>query len=144
MQKQQSRPDTAAMAKYAKIALPFYVDPEIYLYLLNHGNYAPEFYTDLLNVGTESQLQRKLNELKDDQHGYMVIPEKYLTLERLYSQTDQQERKFISMLFFFPFHYHKVNDSRKLEEPIYRYIIDNYEPIEVVKKGYVLVKRHYL
>jgi hypothetical protein len=144
MQKQQSRPDTAAMARYSKIALPFNVDPEIYLYLLHHGNYAPEFYSDLLNVGTESQLQRKLNDLKDDQHEYMVIPEKYLTLNRLYSKTYKEERKFISTLFFFPFLYHKVNDSRVFEEPIYRYIINNYDSIEVVKKGYVLVRRRYL
>jgi hypothetical protein len=144
MQKQQSRPDTAVMARYSKIALPFYVDPEIYLYLLHHGNYAPEFYTDLLNVGTESQLQHKLNDLMNDQHEYMIIPEKYLSLNRLYSRTNKEERKFITTLFFFPFMYNKVNDSRKLQEPIYRYIINNYDTVGVIKKGYVLVKRHYL
>ncbi len=144
IQKQQSKSDTAAMARYPMIALPFYVDPEIYLYLLHHGNYAPEFYTDLLNVGTESQMQHKLNDLMNAQHQYMVIPEKYLRLDRLYSKTNKEERKFISTLFFFPFLYHKVNDSRVLEEPVYRFIINNYDSIEVVKKGYVLVKRHYL
>jgi len=144
MSKQQSRADTAAMARYSKIALPFYVDPEIYLFLLHHGNYAPEFYSDLLNVGTESQLEHKLNNLMDDQHEYMIIPEKYLTLSRLYSKTNKEERKFISTLFFFPFRYNKVNDSRILQEPIYRYIINHYDTISVVKKGYILVKRHYL
>jgi len=144
MSKQQSRADTAAMARYSKIALPFYVDAEIYLFLLHHGNYAPEFYSDLLNVGTESQLEHKLNNLMDDQHEYMIIPEKYLTLSRLYSKTNKEERKFISTLFFFPFRYNKVNDSRILQEPIYRYIINHYDTISVVKKGYILVKRHYL
>ena len=144
MLKQQSRADTTFMATYPKIALPFDVDPEIYLYVLHHGNYAPEFYTDLLNVGTEAQLRHKLNELMDDQHEFMVIPEKYLTLGRLYSKTNKEERKFISTLFFFPFRYNKINDSRILQEPIYRYIINNYDSIGVVKKGYVLVKRHYL
>jgi hypothetical protein len=144
LQKEQSRADTNLLRQYKKIALPFYVDKEIYLYLFQQGIYSPEFYTDLLNVGTEKQVLDKLKALQDENHRYMVIPEKYFDLNRLYIKSEKEEKKFISSLFFFPFFYKKINDSRTMVEPIYKYIIDNYTPVKTVKQGYILVQRNYL
>ncbi|HMH32158.1 MAG TPA: hypothetical protein VK543_03960 [Puia sp.] len=141
MQKEQMRADTGLLERYDRIALPFYVDKDIYLYLFNKGSYSPEFYTDLLNVGTEKQVYEKLKILQDQNHRYMIVPERYFDLNRLYSKSEKEEKQFISLLFAFPYSYHKVNESRDMLEPIYRYIIENYDQIAIVKKGYILVKR---
>ncbi len=141
MQKEQSVTDTLALDQYPRVALPFYVDKDIYLYLLKKGTYAPGFYTDLLNVGTEQQINEKLSILKNEDHIYMVIPEKYFDQARIYSISEKEEKEYISWLFLYPFTYQKITDSRNMLEPIYKYIIDNYDQVKVVKKGYILVKR---
>ena len=141
MQKEQMRADTGLLEKYDQIALPFYVDKDIYLYLFNKGSYSPEFYTDLLNVGTEKQVYEKLKVLQDQHHRYMVVPERYFDLNRLYSKSEKEEKRFISLLFAFPYVYKKVDESRDMLEPIYRYIIANYDQIAIVKQGYILVRR---
>jgi hypothetical protein len=71
----------------------------------------------------------------------MVVPERYFDLNRLYSKSEKEEKQFISLLFAFPYSYQKVNESRDMLEPIYRYIIENYDQIAIVKQGYILVKR---
>jgi hypothetical protein len=117
------------------------VDKDIYLYLLHAGKYVPEFYTDLLNVGTQSQIEDKLRTMRNPDHRVMILQEKYFALQRLYSQSDPDERKYISLLFLCPFPYSKWSDSRTLIDPIYRFILSSYRAVGRVKGGYVLAVR---
>ena len=141
LEKEKSQLDTNLLGQYKKVALPFYVDKSIYLYLFKKGTYAPEFYTDVLNVGNKKQILDKLKALQDEDHRYMIIPEKYFTASQLYAKSETEENKFISSLFLFPFYYHKVSDSRSEFEPIHKYIIDQYKPVKIIKQGYILVER---
>jgi hypothetical protein len=141
IEKREGNVDTGLLAPYPHIALPFYVDKDIYLYLLHAGKYVPEFYTDLLNVGTQSQIEDKLRTMRNPDHRVMILQEKYFALQRLYSQSDPDERKYISLLFLCPFPYSKWSDSRTLIDPIYRFILSSYRAVGRVKGGYVLAVR---
>lgn len=134
------RVDYKELSKYQKIALPFDVDKDIYLFLLKSHIYSPEYYTGyFLNTFTPDQINTKLKGLKDNNHKYMVIPENVLNFS--YSSDIIGERKFISRLFLFPYHYTKVRDSQRLYEPVYAYIHNNYKPVKTIKKGFILVER---
>lgn len=132
--------DYKELSKYRKIALPFDVDKDIYLFLLKNNIYSPEYYTGyFLNTFTPSQISSKLMSLRDSSHTYMVIPD--FVLNYKYSSDVNSEQRFISRLFLFPYHYTKKRESQKMYAPIYAYIHDNYKAIKPVKKGFLLVGR---
>ena len=128
------------LSRYKKIALPFDVDKDIYLFLLKKQIYLPEYYTGyFLNVFTREQINTKLRSLQGIDHKYMVIPENVLNFS--YNSDIISERKFISRLFLFPYHYSKERDSQRMYAPVYAYIHNNYRPLKTIKKGFLLVER---
>jgi hypothetical protein len=132
--------DVTELRKYKKIALPFDVDKDIYLFLLKKHIYWPEYYTGyFLNVFTPDQINTKLRGLQDRNHKYMVIPENVLNFT--YKSDIISERKIISRLFLFPYRYNKERDSQRMYAPVYAYIHNNYRPLKAVKKGFLLVER---
>lgn len=135
-----SNVDYKELSKYKKIALPFDVDRDIYLFLLKNRIFSPEYYTGyFLNVFTPEQINAKLEALRDPNHKYMVIPENVLNFS--YTSDIISEKKFISWLFLFPYNYSKVRDSKRMYAPVYTYIHNNYRLLKYIKKGFVLVER---
>jgi hypothetical protein len=132
--------DYNELSKYHKIALPFDVDKDIYLFLLKSHKYSPEYYMSYFsNVFTPVQINTKLRGLQDSNHKYMVIPDFVLNFS--YANDIVSERKFISRLFLFPYYYSKKRDSQLLYTPVYAYIQNNYRPVKTIKKGFILVER---
>ncbi len=126
--------------KYRRIALPFDVDSDIYLFLLKRHTFWPEYYTGyFLNIFASEQINTKLKGLQDSNHKYMVIPENVLNFS--FNNDIIDEKQFISRLFLYPYDYTKERDSQKMYAPIYAYIHNNYKPLKYVKKGFLLVER---
>lgn len=133
-------PNFKELDKYKKIALPFDVDKEIYLYLLKNHRFSPEYYTGYFsNVFTTEQINTKLRALQDSNHKYMVIPDYILNFS--FSNDINSERRFISILFLYPHYYSKKRDTQKMYAPIYTYIHNNYRLLKTIKKGFILVER---
>lgn len=134
------RIDFKELNKYQKIALPFDVDKDIYLYLLKKHAFWPEYYMGYFaNTFTRDQINTKLRGLQDSNHKYMVIPEYALNFS--YNSDLVSERKLISRLFLFPYYYTKKRDSQRMYAPVYAYINNNYRPVKTIKKGFILVER---
>lgn len=132
--------DFEGISKYNKIALPFDVDPAIYLYLLKNNIYAPEYYTGYFsNTFTPYQINAKLKALQDSNHKYMIVPEAVYNFN--YTSDIAAEKRFISISFLYPYNYTKKRDSQKMYAPVYTYIHDKFRPLEVVKNGFLLVER---
>ncbi|MDB4904398.1 MAG: hypothetical protein JWQ63_3679 [Mucilaginibacter sp.] len=122
----------------ALISLPFDVDKDLYLHVLNSKRYSPEYYTGVfLNVFTPEQIAEKLTELKDKKHVYMIIPQSLYNYKPEH-QNEADANRFISALFLFPFHYDRKKYSEDLYTPVYSYLRSNYKIIEKYNNDYLI------
>jgi len=134
--------DFNLLKKYKIIAVPFDTDKNLYIFLLNNNLYQPEYYTGpFLNVYTPNQINTKLNTLQDSNHKYMIISKYILSHKRSDNFVHNQDRKFISLLFCYPYRYNQVKFSKDMYEPVFRYIQANYRVVTKVINDEVLVER---
>ncbi|RYZ99730.1 MAG: hypothetical protein EOP47_15995 [Sphingobacteriaceae bacterium] len=125
--------------QYPRIALPFDTEEELYLHILNKKKFVPGYYTGIfMNVYTPEQIAVKLAELKDAKHTYMIIPQSLYSFKPVHGD---DEKKYISSLFLFPFFYTKKAYSEDLYTPVYNYLRSNYKVVEKYKDTYYLVER---
>jgi hypothetical protein len=137
--KVKSVKDFSKLDKCTSVSIPFdAIDPNLYLHVLNRGNFVPEYYTGIfLNVYAPEQIERKFADLKNPNHKYMIIPKRlYDTVPEI--QSDVNAQKFMTILFLYPFTYNKKLHSETLYNPTYNYIRNNYKILEDYNTDYLV------
>jgi len=128
--------DTGALAKYRKIATPFFVDERIYNYLLESDKYVPEYYHGLTLVITKGQISRKLQELSSASHRIIMLRKTDLAV----AGPAYEAQGVISALFLYPYKRRVKRNTRELYSGIFDYIRENYYPIEEIGT-YLIMER---
>lgn len=130
--------ELALLKSFKRIALPFNVDKDIYLYLLNNKIYVPEYYLEFLDCFTQENIDRKLQDLKNEDHKFILIPKEVLSVR---SFNTKDEYKTITYLFLYPYNRQKLSESHNMYLPIYNYVQKNYKQVIDLNSDYVLLER---
>ncbi len=128
--------------KYSKISIPLgihSISPEMEKYLNSKGKFVPDYYPDNINIITEERLVRKIRDLKNTPL-ILILKGAFAKLNSNQNLDDDNKRKALSRLFFYPFNYERKQDEFNPSKELLKYLSANYRKIDQVK-SYELMQR---